>query len=149
MPLPTAAQRDPQWDTLFYGHASAEEAVTALILAERRATIDRDVSLLTQLWSEDALIVDGRNSVTPSDDYVWRGRAAILDRYQVAVFPFDLPPLDTLATGTAITITGNAATVRHGGDQWHFIKTDQRWWLAALHYQLPPAENERQPPLTD
>lgn len=140
-PLSPVETRDQQWDALFYGHASAEEAVTALILAERRATIARDLALLTQLWAEDAYIVDGRNSVTPSDDYIWQGRAAIVDRYQVAVFPFDLPPLDTLAAGTTITIAGKEATVQHSGDHWRLVKIDQRWWLAALQYQLAPVDD--------
>ncbi len=114
----------------------AEEAVTVLILAERQAAIDQDLALLGALWATDARIVDGRNSVTPEDDYIWQGRAAILDRYRVAVFPFALPPLAALDAAAEITVTGAAATVRHGPDVWQLRKAEQRWWLTALRYQL-------------
>lgn len=132
------ARHDQQWRELFYGHATEEEAVTALILAERQAAINGDLALLAQLWAEDAYIVDGRGSVVTDDDYIWQGRSAILDRYRVAVFPLDLPPLGALTADASIIMTGDDATVRHGGDHWRLVKADQRWWLLALQYQLTP-----------
>jgi hypothetical protein len=128
---------NPAWQQLFFDHVTEEEAVTALIIAERQATIQRDLALLGQLWAEDAQIVDGRNTSTINDDYRWQGRAALLDRYQVAVFPFDLPPLTVLAADALITIRGDSATVLHGNDQWQLVKADQRWWLAELRYATP------------
>lgn len=139
--LPSIASADQQWNAIFQGHSSPEEAVTALIVAERQATIDQDLGLLGQLWAADASIVDGRGTLPTTDDYVWQGRAAILDRYRVAVFPFTLPPLSQLAVGTTITITGNEATVHHHGDQWQLVKVEQRWWLLTLRYQLAPMTN--------
>jgi len=128
---------DPAWRQIFSDHATEQEAITALILAERQATIQHDLALLGQLWAEDAQIVDGRNTSVTDDDYRWQGRAAILDRYQVAVFPFDLPPLTALAADASITITGDRATVLHGNDQWQLVKAEQRWWLTTLRYATP------------
>lgn len=123
---------------LFTGHATNEAAVTALILAEREAAIAHNLPLLAQLWAADARIADGRNSATTSDDYIWQGRAAILDRYQVAVFPFDLPALAHLDAGAVITIIEDRATVQHGNDRWQLTKVNDRWWLTDLQYNYPP-----------
>ena len=131
---------DPAWRQIFFDHATEEEAVTALIITEREATIQHDLTLLGQLWAEDAQIVDGRNTSATDDDYRWQGRAALLDRYQVAVFPFDIPPLTTLAADASITINGNKATVLHDNDQWQLVKADQRWWLASLRYATPESQ---------
>lgn len=124
--------------TLFTGYVTDEAAITALILAERQAAIAHDLALLGQLWADNAQIIDGRNSTTPDDDYRWQGRAAILDRYQVAVFPFVLPPLTDLEASAAITVTGQQATVQHLADEWQLIKVDERWWLTELKYSVRP-----------
>lgn len=121
-------------------HATDEETVTALLLAERQAAIDHDLALLAQLWAESGTIVDQRLSATADDDYRWQGRAAILDRYVVAVFPFALAPLATLPVEASISITADKATVQYGGDTWQLVKAEQRWWLTALTYGLPTAE---------
>ena len=63
------------------------EAIPALIVAERDASGARDLSTLSLLWRQDAQIVDGRNTADSADDYTWQGLPAILDRYQLAVFP--------------------------------------------------------------
>lgn len=118
--------------------ATPEAAITALILAERQAAIAHNLPLLGALWAEDAQIVDGRNSATPADDYRWQGRAAILDRYQVAVFPFTVPPLAALDASAVITITGEHATVEHLQDHWQLAKVDGRWWLTELRYSEVP-----------
>lgn len=136
-PLPTAAVTETA-ALLFTGYPTDEEAITALILAERQATIAHHLPVLGQLWADTAQIVDGRNSATPTDDYHWQGRAAILDRYQVAVFPFVLPPLVALDASAVITITGERATVQHLTDRWQLIKIDDRWWLNELKYSYQP-----------
>jgi hypothetical protein len=46
--------------------------------------------------------------------------------------------LTKLAAGTVITVTEDEATVLHGGDQWQLVKSDGRWWLMTLRYQLAP-----------
>lgn len=123
---------------LFTGYATDEEAIIALILAERQAAIAHDGTILGQLWADNAQIIDGRNSITPDDDYHWQGRAAILDRYQVAVFPFVLPPLTALDASAVITITGKQATVQHLTDEWQLAKVNDRWWLTELKYSTRP-----------
>lgn len=128
------------WLAQLESYTTDEAAVTALILAERQAAMARDLPWLAQLWAAEARIVDGRNSATPADDYTWQGRAAILDRYQVAVFPFGLPPLAALDPATTMVFTEQTATVQHGADQWQLVKVDQRWWLLALRYGLSPQE---------
>lgn len=124
--------------SLLTNYATDDEAITALILTERQAAIDHHLSVLEQLWADDAQIIDGRNSAAVDDDYHWQGRAAILDRYRVAVFPFVLPPLPALAESTVITITGDHATVQHLTDQWQLRKAEGRWWLSELKYSYQP-----------
>ncbi len=136
-PLPTVTQRS---QSLFDAQPTDETAITALILAERQAAIEQDLDLLGQLWALDARIVDGRRSRDASDDYIWPGRAAILDRYRVAVFPYVLPPLPALEADTVLTINGDEATVRHGTDRWQARRIEQRWWLTELQYQVPARE---------
>lgn len=131
-PIPTAAA------TLFTEKVTDKEAITALILAERQAAIEHNLILLDQLWADNAQIIDGRNSATSEDDYRWLGRAAILDRYTVAVFPFTLPPLPALDESTVITIAGDQATVQHLTDRWQLSKAEERWWLSELKYSYLP-----------
>jgi hypothetical protein len=69
------------------------ETLPKLIVVEREASIQGNLPLLATLWAEDGQITDGRGSVETQDDYRWHGRAAILDRYQMAVFPAPPPPL--------------------------------------------------------
>src|SRR5690606_36984916 len=80
-PLPTAMATPPAVVIEATG-----DTLATLVVAERGASIRADLSLLATLWAEDGRIIDGRGSVTQDDDYVWTGRAAILDRYEVAVF---------------------------------------------------------------
>lgn len=135
-PTPTVAASQA-WPELFAQHPTAEAAVTALILAERQAAIAHDLALLGQLWAEDAQIIDGRNNSTPADDYRWQGRAAILNRYVVAVFPFYVPPLPSLEPTAVITITGEQASVQNGNDHWQLLQVNDRWWLTELRYGAP------------
>lgn len=136
-PAPTAGATQPA-ALLFTGYATDEEAITALILAERQAAIAHNLAFLEQLWADNAQIVDGRHSATPADDYRWLGRAAILDRYVVAVFPFVLPPLTALDERAVITITGEHATVEQLTDRWQLTKVGERWWLTELKYSVLP-----------
>jgi hypothetical protein len=119
--------------------APAAEALPALVAAEREAARRGDVPLLAQLWAEDALIIDGRGTTDLADDYRWQGRAAILDRYRLAVFPSPPPPLDNPALPEAvITGDGTAATLIVDGDRWRFAHRAERWWLLELAYNLGP-----------
>lgn len=125
-PLPTAAI--PAFVTL-----PAAEALPALVLAERTAAGARDLATLRQVWAADAQIIDRRGTSDPADDFVWRGRTAILDRYTLAVFPAPPPPFATPPV-LAATIDGDTATAVLGADTWRFSFHDGRWWLQELAY---------------
>lgn len=114
----------------------AASALPRLIAAERQASIDKDLALLAQLWTEASRIVDGRGTAATEDDYIWAGRAAILDRYRVAVFVNPPPPL-AVPDDLNMQIDGATASVRLGQDQWRFVREGGRWWLAELRYSQP------------
>jgi hypothetical protein len=111
------------------------DTLPTLTVAEREASITGNLPFLEILWAEDGRIVDGRGSAQASDDFIWRGRAAILDRYQLAVFPAPPPPLTfpDLANAT-LTVEGESATLINGVDRWRFVFQDGRWWLQELVY---------------
>lgn len=110
-----------------------EQAIPQIIAAERDASLRGDLPLLAQMWAEDARIVDSRGTDDPADDFLWPNRAAILDRYTLAVFPAPPPPLDGAPTPT-ITVQGEAAEAINGQDRWQFTNQDGRWWIAELQY---------------
>ena len=109
------------------------EAIPQLIAAEREASRRGDLPMLAQLWAEDARIVDSRGTDDPAGDFIWPDRAAILDRYTLAVFPAPPPALEGLPTPT-ITVEGDIAQAVNGRDRWQFIQRDGRWWIAELRY---------------
>lgn len=111
------------------------DTLPTLVLVEREASIKSNLPLLASLWAEDGRIVDGRGSAVTGDDYVWNGRAAILDRYRLAVFPAPPPPLSaTELAGAAPVVEGDSATLINGVDRWRFVQRDGRWWLQELVY---------------
>jgi hypothetical protein len=115
--------------------AAPEQAVPALILAERQAAMNGDLALLSRLWAPDARIIDGRSTPDSADDYVWQGRDAILDRYTLAVFPAPPPPLSREQLADLdMTVEDDAAYAELGGDRWRFVWQDGRWLLAELRY---------------
>ncbi len=111
----------------------AADALPALVLAERDAARRGDLPLLAALWAEDARIVDSRGTAEPGDDYVWQGRAALLDRYTIAVFPAPPPALEA-PLALDIAVSGDDATATLGVDRWRFTRRDGRWWLLELAY---------------
>jgi hypothetical protein len=132
-PSPTAIPTTPTLVT----EASGDTLAT-LIVAEREASIRGDAPLLAALWAEDGRIIDGRGSVTQDDDYVWAGRAAILDRYEVAVFAAPPPPLTLEQFDSAVpSVEGESATLIYGNDRWRFVQREGRWWLYELTYSAP------------
>jgi hypothetical protein len=118
--------------------APADQAIPALVAAERAAAREADAELLALLWDADAVIIDGRATADEGDDFRWVGRAAILDRYALAVFPSPPPPLEesTLRAGRLV-VTDTVATLEIAGDRWRFVHRDGRWWLAELAYSRP------------
>ena len=132
-PMPTASPPPP---TLVSDVTAA--TLPTLVLAEREASIVGNLPLLASLWTEEGRIVDGRGSVQTDDDYVWQGRAAILDRYTLAVFPSPPPALAADALADAIlTVNGDHASFANGSDTWQFVQHDGRWWLLELVYNAP------------
>lgn len=136
-PTPTPATQVPAPPEAVTGEAN--EALPALIRAERQASIQGDLAMLAQLWAPDSRIVDGRNTATPDDDYVWAGRDAILDRYVLAVFPNPPPPLPTPDRLDDLIVheERDEATAVNGVDRWRMVYADGRWWLQELIYQQP------------
>jgi hypothetical protein len=111
------------------------DTLPTLVLVEREASIQGNLPLLASLWAEDGRIVDGRGSAEEDDDYVWNGRAAILDRYRLAVFPAPPPPLTAAELANATpAVDGDSATLINGGDRWRFVQRNGRWWLYELIY---------------
>ena len=113
-----------------------EKAIPALIVAERDASGAGDLSTLSLLWLQDARIVNGRTTVDSADDYIWQGLPAILDRYQLAVFPNPPPPFEE-TPDFDIVLDGSNARVVNGVDEWRFVQSGGRWWIAELVYQRP------------
>lgn len=113
--------------------ADAATALPQLVAAERAAASSRDRGLLAQLWAPAARIIDSRGTPAPADDYAWVGRAAILDRYDLAVFP---SPPQPFAAPPAFTpqIAGDTAAATLGNDAWRFHWDGERWWLLELRY---------------
>jgi hypothetical protein len=118
---------------------SVAAAAPALILAERTAAVEGDLATLAQLWATNSRVVDGRNTVDQSDDYIWEGRDAVLDRYVVAVFPNPPPPLGSLPK-LSVQQVGNTAVALNDQDHWRLERRDGRWWLTELVYQRPHSD---------
>jgi hypothetical protein len=113
--------------------APAEEAIPQLIAAEREASRSGDLGLLAQLWAPDGRIVDTRGTADPADDFVWPNRSAILDRYEVAVFPAPPPALDG-PPAPSLSVQGDTVDAVNGQDHWRFVNAGGRWWIAELQY---------------
>lgn len=113
--------------------AAAEVALPQLVASERDAAIRGDRPLLAHLWAPDARIVDSRGTPTPADDFVWNSRAAILDRYDLAVFPSP-PPAFATPPVFSPQVDGDMASADLGNDHWRFQWDGQRWWLLELRY---------------
>jgi hypothetical protein len=112
---------------------AAEEAIPQMIAAEREASRTGDLPLLAQLWVEDGRIVDTRGTADAADDFVWPSRAAILNRYEIAVFPAPPPGLEGLPQ-PQITVNGATAVAVNGKDMWWFAREDGRWFAVKLQY---------------
>ncbi len=111
----------------------AATALPALILAERTAARERDLTTLAQLWAHDARIIDSRGTSDPAAAYIWQGRDAILDRYVLAVFPAPPPPLAEPIDLVIDQQGDNASAILHN-DFWRFTFAEGRWWLQELSY---------------
>jgi hypothetical protein len=131
MRLPLPATSTPPAVPHFVS-AQAEEALPALINAERQAAYARDLALLKLLWAEDGRVVDRRGTPETNDDYVWPSRDAVLDRYVLAVFPNPAPV--TPVVPESLTVDGDTAYLHAGVDDWIFVRHEGRWWILELAY---------------
>jgi len=141
-PPPAALARTPTPQP-----ATAEEAISQLILLEGQGVVSQDIGGLMNLWAPEAVIVDAKHTPdSPNDDARWRGRDAIRERYVVLVFPGNpslVSPADVVIVidgdkATATSTTQIGAETSPGGDRWDFVKRDGRWWITGLTYNLEP-----------
>ncbi len=125
--------------------ANAEQAIRQLVQAESDGVIGQDMTLLAEIWAEDARVTDAKHTPDVSDDdAVWNGVDAILDRYVVLVFPGN--PQTAGPIDVEITVDGDHATARSttrignevspGGDLWTFSRCGERWCIQSLTYNL-------------
>lgn len=116
---------------------AADVALPQLVNAERTAAHERNLALLASLWAEAGEVVDGKATADTNDDYHWQGRAAVLDRYQVAVFP-NPPPLREGTPALELRVDGSHAYAvdSENHDQWEFTFQQGRWWLLVLRYSF-------------
>ena len=125
--------------------ASAEEAIRQILRAESEGVVRQDMTLLAELWAEDATVTDAKHTPdVTDDDAVWHGIDAILDRYVVLVFPGN--PQFAEPADVEIVVEGDQATARSttqigdevspGGDLWSFSRCNGRWCIQALTYNL-------------
>lgn len=131
----------------------ASELFPLLIAEERVAIADRDMGKLAALWVANGTIIDQRATKKTEDDYIWQGRTAILDRYELAVFryspPLIQPPTDLTYTCDSEALQDDMVTGcwddepmegevvhvrRENGDVWQFIFVENRWWFLQLQY---------------
>lgn len=132
-PGPVAAPPPPQPTAVVPATyaAEADVALPALLLAERNAAAARDLVTLGSLWAEEGSVHETRGTDATGDDYHWQGRAAVLNRYRVAVFANPPLPLEA-APVLAVVVAGEMASAESGVDKWRFVQRDGRWWLLEL-----------------
>lgn len=125
--------------------ANDEEAVMQLLNAEAEGVVSQDIDRLMEIWHQDGVVTDANHTPdNPSDDRVWDGIAAIRERYVNEIFPS--APSSVTHPDAEVTVEGNTATavstttigIDHapGGDQWTFVKTEGRWLITGLTFNL-------------
>ena len=125
--------------------ANDEEAVAQLLNAEADGVVSQDIDRLMEIWHQDGVVTDANHTPeNPSDDRVWCGIAAIRERYVNEIFPS--APSSVTHPDVEMTIEGNTASalttstigIDHapGGDRWTFAKTDGRWLITSLTFNL-------------
>jgi ketosteroid isomerase-like protein len=121
------------------------EAIRAVLQAEGEFVVRQDIDHLMQLWTEDAVVADAKNTPADgTDDQRWEGKDAIRHRYVRTVFPgapasvqpadLDIQIDEDHAQVTATTQIG--AEVSPAGDLWQLHQVDGCWLIASLTYNL-------------
>lgn len=125
--------------------ANDEEAVMQLLSAEAEGIVSQDIDRLMEIWHPDGVVIDANHTPdNPSDDRVWGGIASVRERYVNEIFPS--APSSVTHPDVELTIEGDTATalstttigIDHapGGDHWTFDKTDGRWLITGLTFNL-------------
>jgi ketosteroid isomerase-like protein len=125
--------------------ATDEEAIFQLLNAEADGVVSQDIDRLMEIWAEDGVATDANHTPdNPGDDRVWGGIVAIRERYVNEIFPS--APSSVTHPDVELTIEGNSATavstttigIDHApaGDRWTFAKTDGRWLITSLTFNL-------------
>jgi len=125
--------------------ANDEEAVMQLLNAEAEGVVSQDIDRLMEIWHQDGVVTDANHTPdNPSDDRVWSGIAAIRERYVNEIFPS--APSAVTHPDAEVTVEGDTATalstttigIDHapGGDRWTFAKTNGRWLITSLTFNL-------------
>ena len=128
-------------------NTSDEQAILLLLASESSGVRKKDVELLATLWAEDARVVDAKHTPEDaSDDTRWEGLDAVLNRYITLVFPGN--PTQVGHPDVKVTILGDEAIATSStqigdeyapsGDQWHFIRIGERWYIQSLIHNLEP-----------
>jgi hypothetical protein len=125
--------------------ANDDEAIRRLIADEGAGLVRQDTGALMDLWADDAVITDAKQ--TPdnlSDDLTRQGKDAIRSRYVVLVFPGRPQPTD--ANDVQVQFAGDRPTVgrttatgsglNQGSDRWTFVMRGGRWRIESLTYNL-------------
>jgi hypothetical protein len=126
-----------------------EQAILHLLESESLGVQEKDIDLLSTLWSEDAWVADAKHTPRDaSDDTLWEGIDAVLNRYVTLVFPGN--PSQAGHPDVKITILGDEAVATSStqiggeyapaGDRWRFIRIGERWYIQSLTYNLEPEQ---------
>ena len=124
--------------------ATDEEAILQLLNAEAERVVNQDIDRLMEIWAPEGVVTDANHTPDdPSDDLVWEGAEAIKERYLVIFQSF---PTQAAHPDVELTITGDTAeattTTTIGidmfpkGDHWTFAKTEERWYITSLTFNL-------------
>lgn len=124
-----------------------QEAVLQLIRAEGEGVVQQDIDRLLDIWASDGQVVDANHTAdNAADDAKWIGRDALRQRYVNLVFPS--APMQAQAGDLQVSVQGDKATVGSttnigdevspGGDEWTLQKSNGRWYITSLTYNLEP-----------
>ena len=150
-PAPPAATPAPPLGSCtltFEEPADDDLQIRALLRTEGTLLVSQQIDALMALWSEDASVVNAKNTPTDeSDDQLWMGKDAVRHRYVRTVFPG--APSAAAPTDMEIVITGESAVVTStthigdevstAGDRWHLRNVGGCWVIERLVYNLEAA----------
>lgn len=138
------------------GEESADQTqIRALIAAEGRFVVNREIGPLMALWAEDSQVINAKNTPADEEDnQIWQGTDAIRHRYLNVVFPSAPETVGNLTL--QVSVDGDRAQaqgttqiggeVSPNGDLWQLQRSDGCWYLQALTYNLEPLASPLETP---